>query len=816
MVNVRYFFFVALFTLSVLLIGIHLYNSNIEVVLSNIAKSQISTGIYEVKQSEAEARDLITLVTISEVLNPGGSIYRYATWYRGYQTKANVEISVDIIPPQYYSCSWYDCIECSLYSYQYCSQYQCTIQSGTPYAICERDEIRIWKCTKSDTDYEIVEKSFPRTAYVRDGPDIFDFGDPDYIEFPIGMYPWDDLAANPAELLYYGIEIRWPATKSILDCIQNAMDTYYIYAFKVVIKYSDGTTQEETRLYDLYANYEWGNIIFYLPGSIFASKIIDKIELWERQFDIRNCYPQRDASISTIVNFVGAKPKTVTDVKYVTKTEKSQLERQGYTCVPHETVTTTKTYTGINSCDAVTYTTDSGRDGTCSGGVCYWYCNPEYECKPSPPRTRSSGTQTTTTTYTATNKLDLYNRGCSDAQISCTNWATKTGSLSEYNYDRSYKDARSVSCSQWAGTRFNSTRDATKVLGDPPFIQCTYKSQIFENVRTDAICYGPYMDTVSTPVKVNVGTITRTYYARTTDSFYIDLKAYENLLITVEGARFTNIPTKGRSTVAITIKAEDRFPYILSDHIEDISPQDGSYKAKKYVAIIYSPSDLIATFYPKACPEFEASDLKYIVSKLNDAPISKNPCTGALLYLRQGTNKFEMIGYSTELTGIDSCVNRPTTCEEEDLIGCPQQCYVTDLEVRCPRTMTISSGFGERTNIPISLIAKSEGIVRITIEGEGVVFIPSQQRLKIGTNQLNLPVTYYIFTNTSKKTIWRVLVVNPDVAKVGTAYKPEVKYCEMEVMVIPKEVVGVLVRPEIIIAAIIILVGVIIILLTRR
>lgn len=817
MVKLKNILFVSLFIALTLLIGIYLYDLKVETVLSNIVKSQQSfTGIYEVKQSEAEATGWLMLATMSEVLNPGQSMYRYLIWHRGYPTKARVEITVDLIPPQYYSCSWYDCVECSAYSYQYCSQYQCSIQAGTPYAICERDEIRKWRCTKTGSNYTMIEKTFAKTAYVRDGPDIFDFGDPDYIEIPIGMYPWDDLAADPAELLTYNIMIEWSATKSILDCIQGARETYFIDAFKIIIRYSDGTVQEETQRYNVYADYDRGYVVLFLFGDIFARKMIDKIELWEKRFDIRNCYPQRDMSIPTHVRFLGSKLEEVTDVKYVTKTEKAQLEGQGYICTPYETITTTKTYTGIISCDRVTYTTDSGRDGTCSGEVCYWYCDKEYECIPSPPRTRASGTQTTTTTYTATNKLDLYNRGCSDMQISCINWATKTGSLSEYTYDRNYRDARSVSCTQWAGRRYNSTRDDTKILGEPPFIQCTPKSQIFEDRKADAVCYGPYTDTVSNPVKVSIGTVTKTYYSRFTDSFDIDIKAYENILITLEGARFTNIPTKGVSNIAITIKAEDRFPYLLSDYVEDISPPDRSYIAKRYIAMINSPADLIATFYPRACAEFEAEGLKYIVTKLNDAIISKNPCAGALLYLKQGVNKFEMIGYSTELTKIDSCVNRPTTCEDEDLIGCPQQCYVEELEITCPRTMTISSGFGERANIPVRFTAKSEGIVRITVEGEGVVFIPSQQRLKIGTNQLNLPVTYYITTNTSKKVLWRVLVVNPDVAVEGIYYKPEKKYCEIEVTVIPKEVTGILSRPEIIISIVIILVGILIMMLTRR
>ena len=804
------------------LFGVYLYEVQpvkgilIEAFVKSEEEKVSTTGIYEVKYSEEEARSWIYLGTISDILYPGMTSTKYISWQRDYPSRLKLDIGVNINPSQYYTCSWYECVDCYLYSYQYCSQYQCTIEAGTPYATCERDEIRQWKCTKTITQEQELSKEYVRTATVKDGPDTFDWWDPDYIEFPINDYPWDALVGDPSELKDYYIRILWYAPRTVVECMIDASWQLGVSAYDLKIIYEDGTEQIIDNVglggstHELYITLE-------IYRAQLENKKISRIELWEEDHDISECYPEKDITFTFYLQFIGIKEVQVTDTKYVTKSGKQQLEAEGYTCEPYSTVTTTKSYTGISSCDVVQYTTDASKDGKCEGGICYWYCDPEYECKPSPPRTKESGTHTETTTYTASTKEDLYNKGCSDIDISCISWNTKTGTLSDYQNDKIYRDARYPSCSQWSPNTYRSTVDKTKTSGEPPFTQCTYKSTISRETIQDATCLGPFEDTVSQPAKLEIGAISRTYYASSQETLYIDISAGETKYITLEGAKFTNIPNEGYTAFTIKVEALDLNPYIVTQSVEDITPEGATYTAKRYVAVIYSPGNLIARFYPPVCSEFEAEGLKYRFASLDGSSLSGDPCSegGILLYLHEGNNKFEMLGYSIDPSGFPSCVEKPNTCEEEDLYGCPEQCKVSNLQIVCPSTLTISSGLGEKVMIPITVTAGSEGIIKLSIEGEGVVFIPQEHKVSIGTNPIALEATYYLETKESKKVIWRVVAENPAI-RGYPKIKPEYAYCEIRVTVVPKGLVDILKKPEVIISFIVILIGLILLLLGKK
>jgi len=807
-----------LLVIAVFALAVNLYESyTIKGILldklgySGVYLTRSQTVVYEVKPSEAEAKSWVQIATISRTLGSGEQATGTIMWGKGYESQISLDINVNINPSTYYSCYWYDCVDCVRYSYTYCSQYRCTVTSGTPYAICERDEIRTWKCVKSATEEKVIEKIFIRTGYVRDGPDIFDWGDPDYLEFPINDYPWNDLATDPAQLSMYLMEVILPLAPSTYNCLKQ----YYNYFPQITIIYEDGTKQNlATAIYMDDNAYTMTIEIWYI--SVYKKKI-NRIEFWEVKpyWDISICFPTRDASFSFRLRFLGWKPEAVEDVKYVDKVGKSQLEAQGYVCTPYDRVTTTKTFTNLTSCDVVRYTTNQTQDGTCSRGYCYWYCPSNYECSPSPPRTKQTGTITQTQTYTASDKQTLYSYGCSDSQISCTSWSTKTGTLSDYQNDVLYRDARNPSCSQWGTSTYRSSIDKTKTSGEPPYTQCTYKSDIFETRQSaPLVCQGPNLDSVSKSASITVGQITKSYYSSTTDTITVNVGPNQILSVTLTGAQFAILPLKGTTTFNIVVKALDQNPYIVSQSTQEVTGAAGT--ALKYVAIIYSPGDLLARFYPQVCSEFEAKGYKYRYATLNGQSIMGDPCAGGglLYFLNKGNNQFEMIGYTIDPSRFPSCIEKPTTCEEDDLYGCPEQCKVKDLSLECPSSMTISSGLGKDVKIPITITANSPGIVRISTEGEGLVFIPTEYRVGIGTNRITLAATSYIETNQSKSIIWRVIVQNP--AARGNLTNVDIKYCEIKVTVVPAGIIEIISRPEIIISIVIIVVGLILMLVLGR
>jgi len=813
-----------LLVIAVFALAVNLYESyTIKGILleklgySGIYLTKSQAVVYEVKPSEAEAKSWVQVATISRTLGSGEQATGTITWSKGYESQVSLDINVNINPSTYYSCYWYDCVDCIRYSYTYCSQYRCTVTSGTPYAICERDEIRTWKCVKSSKEKQTITKEFIRTGYVRDGPDIFDWGDPDYLEFPIGDYPWDDLARDPSELELYDMKIRLVLPQSIYNCLKQYYDYFYYGNFRPIkIIYEDGTTQEE-RVPIIMLDDGYTMEIWTLASSTLYKKKVNRVEFWENKpyWDISTCFPTRDASFTFKVEFFGTKYVSVEDVQYVDKTGKTQLESQGYVCTPYDTVTTTKTFNNLTSCDKVRYTTNQAQDGTCSGGYCYWYCPSNYECSPSPPRTKQTGTITQTQTYTASDKQTLYSYGCSDSQISCSSWSTKTGTLSDYQNDALYRDAKNPSCSQWGTSTYRSSVDKTKTSGEPPYTQCTYKSDIFETKQSaPLVCQGPNLDSVSKPASIIVGQITKSYYSSATDTITVNVRPNQILDITLTGAQFAMLPSKGTTTFSIVVKALDQNPYIVSQSTQEVTGAAGT--ALKYVAVIYSPGDLLARFYPQACSEFEAKGYKYRYAALNGQSIAGDPCAGGglLYYLTKGNNQFEMIGYTIDPSRFPSCIEKPTTCEEDDLYGCPEQCKVKNLNIECPTSMTISSGVGKDVKIPITITADSSGIVRISTEGEGLVFMPTEYRIGIGTNRITLAATSYIETNQSKSVIWRVIVQNP--AARGNATNVETKYCEIKVTVVPSGLLDILSRPEIIISLAIIIVGLILMLILGR
>jgi len=779
---------------------------------SGIYLTRSQTAVYEVKPSETEAKSWVQIAAISRTLGSGEQAVGTVTWARGYSSQISLDINVNINPSTYYSCYWYDCVDCQRYSYTYCSQYKCTVTSGTPYAICERDEIRTWICVKSSTEQQKIERVYVYTGYVRDGPDLFDWWDPDYLEFPINDYPWDALATDPATLTTYEITIRMTLPPSTYNCLKQ----YYRYFPALTVVYEDGTVQETPQPIVM-EDSTYTMEIWILASSYLYKKKISRIEFWEVKpyWDISTCFPNKDTPFSFTVIFTGWRPTTTEDVQYVDKAGKAQLEAQGYICTPYDRVTTTKTFNNITSCDVVRYTTDQAQDGKCSGGYCYWYCLSNYECSPSPPRTKQTGTITQTQTYTASDKQTLYNYGCSDAQISCSSWSTKTGTLSEYQNDVLYRDAKNPSCSQWGTSTYKSSFDRTKLSGEPPYTQCTYKSDIFETRQSaPLVCQGPNIDQVSRPASISVGQITKSYYSSTTDTITVNVEPNQIVNIMLTGAQFSILPQKGTTTISMVVKALDQNPYIVSQYTQELTGAGGTIL--KYVAIIYSPGELLARFYPPACSEFEAKGYKYRFATLNGQSVVGDPCAGSglLYYLNKGNNQFEMIGYTIDPSRFPSCVEKPTTCEEDDLYGCPEQCKAKDLSLECPPSMTISSGLGKDVKIPITVVSNSPGMIRVLAEGEGLVFMPTEYKVGIGTNRITLAATSYIEVNQSKNVIWRVIIQNP--AARGNLTNVDIKYCEIKVTVIPAGVFEILARPEIIVSAAIIVVGLILMLILGR
>jgi len=780
----------------------------------HIIKSQTTTPtIYEVKPSSKEALSWTTIDTVSKTLGPGEAYTYYLNWMRPYQSNGKLLVDVYLNPAQYYSCYWYNCSECLLYSYTYCSEYQCTIQAGTPYSVCQYTDISEWKCVKNTTKQ--VTNTYTVTGEAYDGPDLdILFPDADYLSIPIGMYPYDNLG-TPTQLIDYFFTVTIYTGGA---CLYNEFSQYGPNAWTYKVYYSDGTsaTIPSADVAVFPAKDQYGNIvgiIYTFPSNVFQDKQIDHIEIWDNAADVGKCYTPSE-TFTSYLKFVGDVPYQ--DVQYVNYQGYQNLTAQGYTCTPYLSNTISFTISAT-SCNVVKYTNDLSLNKKWVNGYYYVYCDPTHLCTPEPPNTIQTGTTTTTKTITSTNKTYLYSQGCTDSDISCIATSTKTGTLNQYLNDVNTNDASNPSCVSWSSQQFRSTTDKTKTTGEPPFYKCTMYSTISPNTITNAICNGPTTDTVKTPAKLTVQNITRAYYSSTTnEEIDFNIPANSFIPITMQGATFTNLPNQGNTVFNLKIEALLQNPYIISEQTNEVTPPNASYKVVNYTALIYSPGDLYAKFYPDVCLNFENEGLKYRIATINGEPVSGDPCSdgGALLYLTKGTNTFLMTGYSINPSEFPSCTEHPNTCEEQDLYGCPAQCKVQSLSLECPALIRIKTGFGETANIPIKITAGSEGYVKIYVQGKGLVMYPKVYKINLGSNDIDLKPTYYIYANQSQVYYWKVIVENP--ASYVSNYKPEIKYCEVKVEVIPSYLYQTLSNPQLLVAIVVILAGILLMLLAHK